>query len=66
MNATKKVRKLPRMANPTKSGHFAIGVKPEHYWLITGIAGTKNVGRNQILENIIDHYIKTVFAKEGK
>ena len=64
MAPAKTPRKLPRMSNPDKDKHFAIGVSPEHYWLITGLAQGNNCNRTVMLSNIIDHYIKNTFAKE--
>lgn len=52
------------MTNPGKSGGFAIGVSPEHYWLITGLGQGKSIHRTKMLSEIIDHYIKCTFAKE--
>lgn len=64
MATAKVTRTLPKMSNPDKTDKFAIGVSPEHYWLITGLAqGNKN-NRTKMLESIIDHYIKCTFARE--
>lgn len=64
MATAKVTRTLPKMSNPDKTDKFAIGVSPEHYWLITGLAqGNKN-NRTTMLASIIDHYIKCTFAKE--
>lgn len=62
MATAKSVRKLPKMSNPEKSDKFAIGVTPEHYWLITGLAQGKGMNRTRLLAQIIDHYIKCTFA----
>ena len=64
MATAKATRKLPKMSNPEKTDKFAIGVSPEHYWLVTGLAQGKNTNRTNMLANIIDHYIKCTFAKE--
>ena len=61
--AAKKPRKLTKLSNPEKTTGFAIGVTPEHYWMITGMAAVKNSNRTVVLEEIIDHYIKTGLAK---
>ena len=66
MATAKAPRKLPKMSNPQKSDNFAIGVTPEHYWLITGMAQGGGTNRSKMLETIIDHYIKTTFSREGK
>ena len=66
MVTAKKTRKMPRTANTEKRDSFAVGVKPEHYWLITGMAGTRNVPRAKIMEEIIDHYIRNAFSKDAK
>jgi hypothetical protein len=64
MATAKTPRKLPKMSNPEKSDKFAIGVSPEHYWLITGLAQGKGINRTKMLSDIIDHYIKCTFAGE--
>ena len=65
MNTETTPRKMPSMANPEKSDHFAVGVATEHYWLITGLAHGNKINRKAMLELIIDHYIKCTFSKEG-
>ena len=58
-------RAMPSMVNPDKSSNFAIGVSPEHYWLITGLAHGNHTNRKAMLDEIIDHYIKCTFSKEA-
>ncbi len=58
-------RALPRMHNTEKQDNFAIGVIPSHYWMITAIAQTKESNRMRVLEEIIEHYIRTALAKGG-
>ena len=53
------------MVNPDKSSNFAIGVNPEHYWLITGLAHGNHTNRKAMLDEIIDYYIKCTFSKES-
>lgn len=50
--------------NIGKQDSFAIGVTKEHYWMITGIAMGRNVGRKIILEEIINEYSKTLSKKD--
>ena len=50
--------------NIDKQINFAIGVTKEHYWMITGIAMGRNVGRTVILEEIINAYAKTLNKKD--
>ena len=50
--------------NTSKQDSFAIGVTKEHYWMITGIAMGRNVGRKIILEEIINAYTKTLNKKD--
>ena len=58
-------RALPRMHNAEKQDSFAIGVSPAHYWMITAMAQTKESNRLRVLEEMIEHYIRTVLAKGG-
>ena len=63
----KPVRKKPtfvRMQTATKKESFAIGVTPEHYWFVSGIASGTNKARTKTLEEVIDFYIKHAIAKE--
>lgn len=68
--AIKKPRKPTAFAKPKsglnieKQSSFAIGVTKEHYWMITGIAMGRNVGRTVILEEIINAYSKTISKKD--
>ena len=50
--------------NISKQDSFAIGVTKEHYWMITGIAMGRNVGRTVVLEEIINAYAKTLNKKD--
>lgn len=50
--------------NIEKQDSFAIGVTKEHYWMITGIAMGRNVGRKTVLEEIINAYSKTLNKKD--
>lgn len=58
-------RPLPRMHNADKKDSFAVGVSPAHYWMITAMAQTKESNRVHVLNEIIEHYIRTVLAKGG-
>jgi ABC-type dipeptide/oligopeptide/nickel transport system permease component len=62
--ATKKttIKRLPRMQNSDKKDSFAIGVSPSHYWMITAMAQIKESNRMHMLDEIIEHYIRTVLA----
>ena len=53
-------RKMPAIKkHSTKSDGFAIGVTASHYWTITALAEGKKSNRMAVLEEVIDHYIKT-------
>mgnify|MGYP003350011754 FL=1 len=63
--AQKRVFAKPKTGlNIGKQDSFAIGVTKEHYWMITGIAMGRNVGRKIILEEIINAYSKTLNKKD--
>lgn len=55
----------PKMRNPKKTESFAVGVSPQHYWLISAIAEARSVPRMEVLEGIITKYIATL-GKDAK
>jgi len=62
---TQRVFSKPKTGlNIQKQDSFAIGVTKEHYWMITGIAMGRNVGRTVVLEEIINAYAKTLSKKD--
>lgn len=63
--ASKQVFSKPKTGlNIQKQEGFAIGVTKEHYWMITGSAMGRNVGRTVVLEEIINSYAKTLTKKD--
>lgn len=57
------LKSTPKMQNPKKTESFAVGVIPQHYWLISAIAESQNVPRMVILERILNKYIATLGEK---
>ena len=75
VSAKKKVTRrkvaLPRPMPKTKSyitrskvDGFAIGVTPEHYWLITSMAINKASNRMDVLRSILNLHMEQAFTKK--
>lgn len=75
VSAKKKVTRrklsLPRPMPQTKSyitrskvDGFAIGVTPEHYWLITSMAINKASNRMDVLRSILNLHMEQAFTKK--
>jgi hypothetical protein len=67
---TRRKPPLPRPLPKTKSyitrskvDGFAIGVTPEHYWLITSMAVSKASNRMDVLRGILNLHMEQAFKK---
>ena len=56
----RKISVTPKMQNPKKTDSFAVGVSPQHYWLISALAEARSVSRMEILEGIISKYVASL------
>ena len=50
--------------NPKKTDGFAVGLSQANYHIVTGIAHVRKITRVKLMNEIVDHYVKTVIAKQ--